>query len=123
MNELVLGQIRATTEKIDDCTNAKSSIQVVKNLCNNKKNEWQECFRTLDTNSDLCEMKKTNLFEGEMASALQGQVGDVRNQIRTGILKSDDLGQALSDQCQKLEIEIEDLNQYLGYLYQQTTDD
>ena len=123
MNEMILGQIIATTEKINHCTNAKSSIQNVKNSCNSKKNEWPESFRTLDNNSDLCEVKKTDLFEGEIATALQEQVGDARSQIQTGISKADDLEQALSDQCQKLETEIEDLNQHLGYLYQQTTDD
>ena len=63
MNEMILGQIIAPTEKINHCTNAKSSIQNVKNSCNSKKNEWQESFRTLDNNSDLCEVKKTDLFE------------------------------------------------------------
>lgn len=123
MNELILGQIRATREKINYCTNAKSLIQNVKNSCNSKKNEWKESFRILDNDSDLCEVKKTNLFEGEMASVLQGQVGEVRSQIQTGISKVGDLGKTLSDQCQKLETEIENLNQHLGYLYQQITDD
>ena len=123
MNELILGQIRATREKINHCTNAKSLIQNVKNSCNSKKNEWKESFRILDNDSDLCEVKKTNLFEGEMASVLQGQVGEVRSQIQTGISKVGDLGKTLSDQCQKLETEIENLNQHLGYLYQQITDD
>ncbi len=123
MKEDILRQIRAITEKINRCTNAENSIRSVMNSCISKKNEWQESFKVLDADRDLCEVKKTDIFEGEMTLALHAKVAEVRPQLQAGISRSEELGQALSKQCQKLEGTIGSLNQQLNCLYQLAADD
>lgn len=122
MNEAIMGEIRETQRKIRECQNALRGVQSVRSNCASKKTEWQRSFSLLEKN-DLSQVKKTDLFEGEIAEALYGKVSQASGEIYLGIAKAGELEGALGSQCTRLEMKIAELHNICSALYQSLGDE
>ena len=122
MNEAIMGEIRETQRKIQECQNALRGVQSIRSNCASKKTEWQRSFSLLEKN-DLSQVKKTDLFEGEIAEALCGKVSQVSGEIYLGIAKAGELEGALGSQCTRLEMKIAELHNICSTLYQSLGDE
>lgn len=118
-NSWIWEEIRNLNEKINDCNSAISEIRTVRGDCASKKTDWQSSFNKLADNQELMNVKKTNVFEGQMANGLQSKVADAADQIRTGISKTGTLESSLDSQITKLEEKISDFEDEISRLKQQ----
>ncbi len=118
-NSRIWAEIRRINEKIKDCKTAKTEIQTVRNSCVNKKEDWQTSYNGLAKNQELSDVKKKDVFEGEMAEGLKSKVADAMNQISSGLSKAETLGNSLDSQITKLENKISDLEAERRSLYNQ----
>ena len=105
----IWSEIYALDSKIKECNEAKTGIQYIKNNCSSKKDSWRTSFDKLAADSDLYEVKSTDLFEGNMANELGGRVTEAINQVNGGIAQSEALESALDSQIKKLNQTIERL--------------
>ena len=111
--------LKEINNNILECLSAKAEVETVKNNCTTKRKEWQDSFNKLADNSELAEVKKTDVFEGDMAETLQAEVDDAITQITKGISKADHLEDALDRQVTKLEKRIQQLKAERQRLEQQ----
>lgn len=118
-NSRIYTKINEINGKIITCKSAKREVQAVKNNCTNKRSDWQTSYKGLANNQELSSVKKTNVFEGEMADGLKAKVADAMIQISSGISKAEMLESSLASQIAKLESKIEELEAEKQSLYRQ----
>ena len=115
----IWAKINSYSSKITTYTNAKTSVQTVKTTCESQIQNWETSYNTLANNADLTSVKKTDVFEGEMADSLSQRVADIMSDISSGLSKAGELNTALSTQITRLETKIEQLNSSRNYWYNQ----
>lgn len=118
-NGWIREEIRNLNVKINDCNSAISEIRTVRGDCVSKMTDWQSSFNKLADNQELSDVKKANVFEGQMANGLQSKVADAVDQISTGISKTETLESSLDSQIAKLEEKISDFEDEISRLEQQ----
>lgn len=96
--------------KIGNCEAAISSIEQAKSSCCSTRDSLQSDFSKLTSDSDLSEIRKTDVFEGKMANKLRNEIPGVRGRIQSCISKIESLESELSWQISYLYNEIADLN-------------
>lgn len=102
-------RIREINNKIIKYSSAKSEIEGIKRDCASEYENWNMDFNRLANSRELSEVKRENVFEGNMADILHREVGDAVSQIKKGIAQAKTLENALGIQIKKLEGKIQDL--------------
>lgn len=102
-------QIAEVEKKIAECKTSKSKIESAKSQASSKKDGWEQSYRRLS--GELKEVKRTDVFEGEIADALKDRVGDADEKIKTGLSKAAVLLNALSRQMSYLVEKIRELEE------------
>ncbi len=108
-NMMVQARLREISNKITKYTSAKNEMENIKRDCVRKHESWKTDFKRLANNRELSQVKRKNVFEGNMADMLHTEVGDAISQIEKGIEKSEALEDALEKQIKRLERKILDL--------------
>lgn len=102
-------QIREVEEKIETCKRVKEMVQNAQSSIQPKQNSWGVSYLALSGNEELKDVKKTDVFEGEMADALKQKVADVCLSIEKGREITDNLLEALKTQNTYLDQKIQEL--------------
>lgn len=108
-NIMVQARLREIDNKIIKYSSARSEIEGIKCACAKKHESWKTDFNRLANNRELSQVKRKNVFEGNMADILHTEVGDAISQIKKGIEKSEALEGAMEKQIRRLAREIQDL--------------
>lgn len=108
-NMMTQARLREISSKITRYTSAKNEVENIKRDCARKHESWKKDFNRLANNRELSQVKRRNVFEGNMADILHTEVGDAILQIKKGIAKSEALEDALEKQIKRLERKIQDL--------------
>lgn len=93
---LAQNSITILRAKITEYENARDAVQAVQSACNVSIDTWQTTQFSLATNSE--DIKKVDVFEGEMAEALESAVKNGLGQINDGITSGRMLSGVLSSQ-------------------------
>lgn len=96
-------------EEIASYTEARDPVITAKNSCRNTKDNWQNSYNGLANNTDLAQVKKKDVFEGEMAGKLATKVSDAMTSLSSGLSAAEGLTNALDKQIQKIEDKIQEL--------------
>lgn len=99
-------EIQAIDDKIDQCITSKTNLQ-------NKKSTCQTSIDRLNTkNGDLLDesdVKKTNIFEGEMAKALAKKVAEIKSDFKEDVSAAEKVLTAVDSQITAIDKEIANL--------------
>lgn len=106
MKQVRLQEIRS---KIIQYSSAKSEIESIKRDCAKEHENWKTDFNQLANNEELSEVKRENVFEGNMADILHSEVCDAISEIKKGVAGAETLEGALGLQIKRLEGKIRDL--------------
>ena len=110
-------EIREIEKKIQRYNTAKQSMTTIKNDCRGKSQTWQSSYQAWSGNPDLSQIKKTGVFEGEMADELATKIADVLSQISNGVTQSNGLEGAISSQITYIDGKIRILRNKITALY------
>jgi phage shock protein A len=105
----IWANINSLDQRVLTYTNAKTTVESVKNTCEKQIESWKTSYRALTGNSDLSSVKKTDVFEGEMADSLSRKIADIMSDIDTGLTKAEELESALNTQMNRLAEKIAQL--------------
>ena len=108
-NIMTQARLREISSKITQYSSAKSAIEDIKRDCAREHQNWKTDFNRLANNRELSEVKRKNVFEGNMADILHSEVGDAISQIKKGVTEAEALEGALGIQIARLERKIQDL--------------
>lgn len=106
MKQVRLQEIRS---KITQYSSVKNEIEGIKRDCAKEHENWKTDFNRLANSRELSEVKRKNVFEGNMADILHREVGDAISQIKKGVAGAETLESVLGIQIKKLEGKIQDL--------------
>lgn len=112
--EYAWNKVRAIDLKIVAYNNAKAAVQTAKNTCTTQIQSWESSYNVLANNSELAAVKKTDVFEGELADGLAGKVSDAMADISAGLTKARALELSLSMQITRIETKIGQLQSERG---------
>lgn len=105
----IRAEIAEVEKKIKECKQAKQNVTSVKSKVVSQISSWKQSYRRL--NSELKAVKRTEVFEGELANALKDRVSDTDGKIKAGMGKAESLQSALSKQITNLERKIRELEE------------
>ncbi len=86
--------------------NAKTSVEQARTSCSNEKTAWETTVGRFSGK----EVKKTDVFEGEMANALETYVNDAKEENNNAITEAGNLVAGLDSQIDKIESKISQLS-------------
>lgn len=112
-------QIKETEDKIRECREAQQKVEHVRGITQPKKTNWWFSYRALKNNEELRNVKKEEVFEGEMADALKQKVAETGQRIEEGMDKAENLLTALKKQIENLKRKIEELEAQKSRLEQE----
>lgn len=102
MNDIVKqARLRDISIKIIQYSSAKSEIESIKRDCAKEHENWKTDFNRLANSRELSEVKRKNVFEGNMADILHREVGDAISQIKKGVAGAETLESVLGIQIKK----------------------
>ena len=107
--ESLRAQIKETENKIRECREAQQRIEHVRGMTQPKKTNWWLSYRVLKNDEELRNVKKEDVFEGEMADALKQKVEETGQRIEEGLDRTENLLAALQKQVENLRRKIEEL--------------
>lgn len=96
-------------EEIASYTRAREPVVTAKNSCRNTKDNWQNSYDGLANNPDLAQVKKKDVFEGEMAEKLGTKISEAMTSLSSGLSAAEELTNALDNQVQKIEDKVQEL--------------
>lgn len=112
-------QIEETDKKIRDCREAQQKVEYVRGITQPKKTNWWFSYRALKNNEELRNVKREEVFEGEMADALKQKVEETGRRIEEGMDKTENLLSALKGQIENLKRKIQELEAQKSRLKQE----
>ena len=96
-------------KKISKCEKAEGKVAKAKTGCNQQRDTWKGSYNKLKNNEELKQVKKKDVFEGEMADGLSVRVNAMSEKIGNTLNLADSLGSSLSTQLNKLKSKIAEL--------------
>jgi hypothetical protein len=112
--EYAWNKVRGIDNRITAYNSAKATVQAAKDSCTAQLQSWESSYNALANNAELSTVKKTDVFEGEMADVLGGRVSDIMGDISAGLAKARALELALDMQIIRIDVRVGQLQMERG---------
>ena len=111
----IRSQISDLQDDVEKYEDARKAVEDAKTSCINEKDAWGETVPRFSGK----QVKKSGVFEEEMADALETYVNDAKEENSTAITKAGDLVSKLEVQISKIDTKITELNNRISNLWSQ----
>ena len=102
----ITAQLNAVIGEIAAHNTARALVVAVKTSCQAEVGTWEGNYSTLAGDDTLMNVRKDDVFEGEMAEGMKSRVADIMNDINISLTRARNIETALGSQVTRLDNEI-----------------
>ena len=101
--------IAAIDREITELITSRGEIERVRTRRQNRRRSWRTAHDTLNNDSTLTDVKRVDVFEGEMANSMASRVADLLSDIKRSFGREEPIGRALQRQITRINNRISSL--------------
>lgn len=109
--EYIMNEIMSIDMKISEYETAKTALEAVKKTCNGHITNLDDSHKKLTGNQDLSAVKKSDVFEGEMADKLATRIAAYQADMNDLITKANEIISDIDTQLSTISTNVDTLKQ------------